>query len=239
MSLALKSTVKTQAYCVVCQKQTCPSHLDFDDSHSLTDTDYKSLLRLSKDNFQTVFDSVKDHVKETPSKSLQKSVAIFLCKLKAGLSNQILSTIFHTSKSSIRRATAAVRKAMFVEFVPQNLGCEHVTRQEVINCHTRQLAQTLFSDVEKNQAILVLDGTYIYTAKSNKFHYQRRSYIIHKGRPLINPTMIVTNTENFVSIFGPYLAHNENNDASILQHYQNKYISSDFKILFLSLFMFR
>ena len=291
VSLALKSTVKTHAYCVVCKKpgpklvvvspecrtavfvehnvlipsgnRCCPahikdgrfkseaicqlpttehtlvnrtaiigllqqmralclrnekSHLDFDDSHSLTDTDYKSLLGLNKDNFQTVCDSVKDHVKETPSRSLQKSVAMFLCKLKTGLSNQILSTIFHTSKSSIRRATAAVRKAMLVEFVPQNLGFEHVTRQEVISCHTRQLAQTLFSDVEKSQAILVLDGTYIYTAKSNNFHYQRRSYSIHKGRPLIKPMVIVTTTGYFVSILGPYLADNKNNDASILQH---------------------
>ena len=55
------------------------SHLDFDDSHSLTDTEHKTLLGLSKDNFHTVCDNVKDHVKETPSRSLQKSVAIFLC----------------------------------------------------------------------------------------------------------------------------------------------------------------
>ena len=54
------------------------SHLDFDDSHSLTDTEHKTLLGLSKDNFHTVCDNVKDHVKETPSRSLQKSVAIFL-----------------------------------------------------------------------------------------------------------------------------------------------------------------
>ena len=107
---------------------------------------------------------------------------------------------------------------MLVEFVPQNLGFEHVTRQEVISCHTRQLAQTLFSDVEKNQAILVLDGTYIYTAKSNNFHYQRRSYSIHNGRPLIKPMVIVTTTGYFVSLLGPYLADNKNNDASILQH---------------------
>ena len=68
---------------------------------------------------------------------------------------KVYALIFHK-----RRATAAVRKAMLVEFVPRNLGFEHVTRQEVISCHTRQLAQTLFSDVEKPGYIGI--GWHIY-----------------------------------------------------------------------------
>lgn len=103
-------------------------------------------------------------------------------------------------------------------FVPYNLGFEHITREDVINEHTRHLAQTLFGDIDKSQAILVLDGTYIYTAKSNNFKYQRRSYSIHKGRSLIKPMVIVTTTGYFVSIQGPYLADHKNNDASILEH---------------------
>ncbi|XP_055997806.1 uncharacterized protein LOC125683246 [Ostrea edulis] len=194
------------------------SHLDFDDLQTLTDADYMALLGLNKDNFQTVCDSLKHQVKQTPSRSLRKSVAIFLCKLKTGLSNQILSILFRTSKSSLRRAAASVRKAMLTSFVPQSLGFAHITREEVINGHTRQLAQTLFGNIEKNQAILVLDGTYIYTAKSNNFHYQRRSYSMHKGRPLVKPMVIVTTTGYFVSILGPYLADSKNNDASILHH---------------------
>ncbi|XP_056001835.1 uncharacterized protein LOC125657084 [Ostrea edulis] len=194
------------------------SHLDFDDLQTLTDANYMALLGLNKDNFQTVCDSLKHQVKQTPSRSLRKSVAIFLCKLKTGLSNQILSILFRTSKSSLRRAAASVRKAMLTSFVPQSLGFAHITREEVINGHTRQLAQTLFGNIEKNQAILVLDGTYIYTAKSNNFHYQRRSYSMHKGRPLVKPMVIVTTTGYFVSILGPYLADSKNNDASILHH---------------------
>ncbi|XP_048755757.2 uncharacterized protein LOC125666612 [Ostrea edulis] len=107
---------------------------------------------------------------------------------------------------------------MLTSFVPQSLGFAHITREEVINGHTRHLAQTLFGNIEKNQAILVLDGTYIYTAKSNNFHYQRRSYSMHKRRPLVKPMVIVTTTGYFVSILGPYLADSKNNDASILHH---------------------
>ena len=133
----------------------------------------------------------------------------------------ILSTLFRTSKSSLRRAISAVRKALLINFVPENLGFHHISRDQIINDHTRPLAQTLFGSVEKNQVILVLDGTYIYVNKSNNFHFQRRSYSMHKGRPLIKPMVIVSTTGYFVSILGPYLADRKNNDASILTHIIN------------------
>jgi hypothetical protein len=202
---------------ILCHKND-KSHLDFDDLQSLTDNDYMTLIGLNKINFQIVCDSLKVQLKETPLRSLRKSVAMFLCKLRTGLSNQILSVLFRISKTSLRRAIAAVRNAIMTSFVPQNLGFAHITREQVIDGHTRQLAQTLFGNIEKNQVILVLDGTYIYTTKSNNFHYQRRSYSLHKGRPLVKPMVIVTTTGYFISILGPYLADSRNNDASILQH---------------------
>lgn len=195
--------------------------LDFDDAKALTDTDYKSLLGITKANFRELCDSVEGLIKNTPARSLTTSVAIFFCKMKTGLSNVILSTLFRTSKSSLRRAISAVRKALLIKFVPENLGFTHISREEIINKHTRPLAQTLFGSIEKNQVILVLDGTYIYVNKSNNFHFQRRSYSIHKGRPLIKPMVVVTTTGYFVSILGPYLADRSNNDASILSHIIN------------------
>lgn len=195
--------------------------MDFDDAKALTDTDYKSLLGITKANFRELCDSVEGLIKNTPARSLTTSVAIFFCKMKTGLSNVILSTLFRTSKSSLRRAISAVRKALLIKFVPENLGFTHISREEIINKHTRPLAQTLFGSIEKNQVILVLDGTYIYVNKSNNFHFQRRSYSIHKGRPLIKPMVVVTTTGYFVSILGPYLADRSNNDASILSHIIN------------------
>ena len=204
----------------LCQKNE-KQCLNFDDEKTFTDTDYKSLLGISKDNFHDICDAVQGFVKNTPARSLTTSVAIFFCKLKTGLSNVILSTLFRTSKSSLRRAISAVRKALLINFVPENLGFHHISRDQIINDHTRPLAQTLFRSVEKTQVILVLDGTYIYVNKSNNFHFQRRSYSMHKGRPLIKPMVIVSTTGYFVSILGPYLADRKNNDASILTHIIN------------------
>ena len=81
--------------------------------------------------------------------------------------------------------------------------------------HTRKLAQNLLANSE-NQAILVLDGTYIYINKSNNFQFQRRSYSLHKGRPLVKIMMIVSTTGYFITALGPYFADTKNNDASIL-----------------------
>lgn len=102
-------------------------------------------------------------------------------------------------------------------FVPYHLGFQHVTREELIQDHTRPLAASLFGTSGK-EAILVLDGTYIYIDKSSNFHFQRRSYNVHKGRPLLKPMVIVSTSGYFVSVLGPYLADSKNNDSSILNH---------------------
>ena len=80
------------------------------------------------------------------------------------ISNKVLSTIFSISRSSLRRAIASVREALMQMFVPQNLGLQHITHEDVIKKHTRPLAQTIFGDVTNSQAILVLDERiYIYS----------------------------------------------------------------------------
>ena len=141
--------------------------------------------------------------------------------MKYGMSNKVLSTIFSISRSSLRCEISSVREALIQTFVPRNLGLQHITREDVIQKHTRPLAQTTFGDERNSQAILVLDGTYIYIQKSGNFQFQRRSYSMHKGRPLIKPMVVVSTTGYFVTVVGPYLSDSKNNDASILKHMLN------------------
>ncbi|CAC5378408.1 unnamed protein product [Mytilus coruscus] len=44
----------------------------------------------------------------------------------------------------------------------------------------------------------------------------RKSFSLHKSRPLVKPMVVVSTTGHFVAILGPYLSRN--NDASILNH---------------------
>jgi hypothetical protein len=41
---------------------------------------------------------------------------------------------------------------------------------------------------------------------------------MHKKRPLVKPMMIVSSTGYYVSVLGPYLSNNKNNDANIIMH---------------------
>jgi hypothetical protein len=136
-------------------------------------------------------------------------------KLKSGLGNSILSTIFNVSKASIRRAVQTVQRALMENFVQHNLGFQHISRENIIQQHTRPLAESLFGGTG-TQALLVLDGTYIYIQKSANFTFQRQSYSLHKGRPLVKPMVIVSTSGYYISVIGPYLARN--NDAAILNH---------------------
>ncbi|CAC5373715.1 unnamed protein product [Mytilus coruscus] len=198
-------------------RESASRRLNFDDSN-LSEPDYITMTGLSKINFSEVCSTMSKYLKNTPARTITTTVAIFLCKLKSGMSNRFLSTIFCVSKSSVRHAFNSVRQAFMSEFVPANLGFQHISREEVIQKHTRPLAQSMFGEIASNNAILVLDGTYIYVDKSNNFHFQRRSYSTHKGRPLVKPMIVCTTTGYYVSVLGPYLADYRNNDASILTH---------------------
>ncbi|KAH3724256.1 hypothetical protein DPMN_050071 [Dreissena polymorpha] len=133
------------------------------------------------------------------------------------MTNRLLSTIFGITKSSIRRAVSTIMHAFMRGFVPLYLGIDSVTRESLINEHTKLLAKKLFGNQEE-KLILVLDGTYIYINKSNNFQFQRRSFSLLKGRPLVKPMVVVTTTGHFLTIVGPYMSDGNNNDAAILNH---------------------
>ncbi|XP_065935231.1 uncharacterized protein [Magallana gigas] len=197
--------------------QNCSSKFTFDPSY-LNNLDYITLTGISKDHFADLHQEIETEIKNTPSRTSTMSLGIFLLKMRSGMSNQLMSTIFGISKSSVRRAISTVRTALMKKFVPENVGLHHISRQEVIANHTRPLAQSLFGNMTQSQAIAVLDGTYIYIQKSNHFQFQRRTYSIHKGRPLVKPMVVVSTDGYFLTVVGPYLADSRNNDASILNH---------------------
>ncbi|XP_062566452.1 uncharacterized protein LOC134228771 [Saccostrea cucullata] len=188
------------------------------DSSSMNSSDYVTLTSLTKENFDDLHKAIAGDVRNTQNRSSRMSLGIFLLKLRSGMSYQLLSTIFGISKSSLRRAMKSVRSALLKNFVPNNLGLQHISREEIITNHTRPLAQELFGNMNNQQVIVVLDGTYIYIQKSSNFQFQRRSYSTHKGRPLLKPMVVVSTDGYFLSVVGPYLADYKNNDASILNH---------------------
>lgn len=108
-------------------------------------------------------------------RSIRTSVATLLLKLRTGLSNKIISVLIGLQESQIQRIIYSVRTAFMTDFVPGNLGFEHISREDFCKNHTTQVASSLFFPCP-DDAIIVLDGTYIYIQKSSDYDFQRRSY---------------------------------------------------------------
>lgn len=150
------------------------------DNNSLGDEDYKNLTGLTRSQFDYLMTNIDD-IKHSKSRSIRSSIAILLVKLKCALDNKMIATLFNMKNWQVRRAVSSARKALMADFVPRNLGFRHISRDKVITNHTQPLAQGLFSNglAESPQALLVLDGTYIYIQKSSNLSFSRRSYSLH------------------------------------------------------------
>lgn len=154
---------------------------------------------------KTDFDDLCSHIpsaaiRDTHIRSMRTCIGIFLTKLRSGMSNKFLATMFNISKDSIKRAISSARDTVKQYFTPNYIGFHHISRENIIKTHTRPLAQTLFGDLRNQTGILVIDGTYIYIQKSGQFEFQRSTYSMHKHRNLVKPMMFVSTTGYIVSV---------------------------------------
>ena len=85
------------------------------------------------------------------------------------------------------------------DFVPYNIGFQHISHDEFSEKHLTDSAKLLFN-VQANEAVVVVDGTYVYIQKSSDYRFQRRSYSMHKFRPLLKPMMKVA-TDGYILDF--------------------------------------
>ncbi|VDI47387.1 Hypothetical predicted protein [Mytilus galloprovincialis] len=208
VSLSIPSTSKSHSYCFICKKpgpklivviipagcRCCPGHLTED---NFTE-DAISKINCTNDNVILNRSTIMDLLKKLRYTALQ---------------NEQSRIDFDTDK--------VLSDSDFINLTGINKDNFNDLHSYIKTLHTRPLAQTLFGDGTNTQAILVLDGTYMYIQKSGNFHFQRRSYSLHKGRPLVKPMVVVTTTGYFVTVLGPYMADCKNNDAAILKHMFN------------------
>lgn len=164
-------------------------HLNFDDPAVLTSEDYFNLTGLNKQQCQDLASSLSS-LHSSKVRSIRTCIASCLMKLRTGLSNKVISVLLGLEEAQIQRCITSVRKALMNDFVPLYLGFEHISHNEFCRSHTTETASRLFG-TNISDVITVLDGTYIYIQKSADYSLQRRSYSMHKNRPLLKPMMIV------------------------------------------------
>ncbi|CAF5196082.1 unnamed protein product, partial [Rotaria magnacalcarata] len=187
---------------------------------SLSDDEYQILTSLTKVQFEDLASYLFDsNIRNSSNRSIRNALAILLCKLRLGLSLNILAVLFQLpDKKAVSRSLKTVRTALMTRFVPSNLGFNHITRQEIIDQHTSTMARRLMCDAESNTAIVVIDGTYIYIQKSRNNEFQRKSFNLYKKRSLLKPMIIVSTTGYVIACIGPFCSNYSNNDASIMNN---------------------
>jgi hypothetical protein len=125
-------------------------------------------------------------------RSIRVAIAVFCAKMRLGLSNEVLATLFHIqNKRAVSRIVHQVTDALLKNFVPKHLGFEHIGRQTVLEHHQTAIANVLLTDADQ-QVVVVMDGTYLFIQKSAHNELQRRTYSMHKHRHLIKPMVITT-----------------------------------------------
>lgn len=130
------------------------------------------------------------------TRSIRVALAVFLTKMRLGLSNRVLAVLFHLKdKRAVSHITRQVRQALIKDFVPLNLGFQHIGHQEAIDRHQTTIA-TILHTTKPNQLCVVADSTYLFIQKSMDNTFQRKSYSMHKHKNLVKP-MILTTTVSF------------------------------------------
>lgn len=97
------------------------------------------------------------------------------------------------------------------DFVPRNLGINHISRTEIAQ-RNLLIPNGLFGG--EGKPIIIMDGTYLYVQKSSNYMYQKDTYSLHKYRNLMKPFVIVCTDGYIIDVLGPYPA--TSSDANII-----------------------
>ena len=113
------------------------------------------------DNFNNSFDQLTT-MRNTRVRSVRVTLAVFLVKLRLGLSNSVLTCLFQLKcKRTVSRICQQMRTALIKDFVPKYLGFQHIDRSTVLAHHQPVIATEMLID-GPNQVVLIADGVYIY-----------------------------------------------------------------------------
>ena len=75
---------------------------DFESMLFLCDSHCINITGMNKSNFNELSDCIKPYIRNTPARSYKMALGLFLLKLKSGISNNLLFTLFSISMSSVK-----------------------------------------------------------------------------------------------------------------------------------------
>lgn len=176
----------------------------------------KEKTGLSLESFNEIFENLPTLHRFFPKNTKKAKLALlmYLTRLRKGDSYDRVYKTFNVARNSGFKYICKARIALQADFVPKNLGFEAMSREMLLQSITNT-ANALYLDSNKDQVVLIADGTYVYVNKTKNFLKQKEFYSGHKFRHLFKPMVLVTTNGRFVEVFGPYKAID--NDATILK----------------------
>ncbi|XP_041988982.1 uncharacterized protein LOC121740371 [Aricia agestis] len=182
--------------------------LDFENLQEMDDRVFEYWIGRTKQQFNSLIEEVP-RILEIRRGSL--GLAALLLKMRTGDSDERISTLVQVPRRTLENLMDKVREVLLQDFVPRNLGINHIAREELRN-HNLSIPNGLYGN--GNNAIVICDGTYIYIHKSSNYMFQKQSYSMHKYRNLLKPFLIVATDGYILDCLGPYKA--TTSDAEIM-----------------------
>ncbi|CAK1587675.1 unnamed protein product [Parnassius mnemosyne] len=192
-------------------KDNMNHHIDFENIHSMPEHTVHYYLGLSKAQYEQI-------LSEVPRLSSKHrgsfALAAYLMKLRTGDSDERMSALLQVPRSTLERLMNMTREILNQDFVPLNVGINHISRAEI--AQRNLLIPNGIYGGEDRRPIIIADGTYIYIEKSSNYLYQKKTYSLHKYRNLIKPFLFVCSDGYIIDILGPY--HATTSDADIINN---------------------
>lgn len=146
-------------------------------------------------------------------RSAHDALYTYLMKMRTAQPNEDIAKFFGVSVVTVYRRLKKVRGVFERDFIPNNIN--YLRTHEDISNHTTQMCRILHCNNNNERAIIICDGTYIYTHKSSNFDFQKKSYNDQKKKNFVKVMMIVGSDGTIFYALGPYAA--TDNDAKILR----------------------
>jgi len=191
----------------------------YSDETNFSDVEFKQMISLTKAQFNDLYGycdlvSMQNGVRYISKRHL----ITFLCKLRQGISDEMLKVIFqYSTRQSASLAINLVRKSLRARFILENIGFAAIDRNTYIQRHVTSFANHLYNpEPDDPKAIVAVDGTYTKVEKSSNFRVLHQTYCKHKGYHLLKPALLVAPDGYILAIYGPYFSDARNNDAAML-----------------------
>jgi len=188
------------------------------DGKDFSEYEYMLLLGVTKDQFDDMYSTIASKLRWSVNRSGRNALAIFLCKMRLGVSQKLLAYLFGIeSQKKISEVIGRVSELLEKEFVPKHYGYSHISREEILLHHNPTYIQKLYN-VPEGGVTLYLDGSYFQVEKSANHVVQKKSFSRQKGHHLLKNMMVVLPTGYILESAGMYYSDDHHNDAKILQH---------------------